>query len=136
MEFNEIGFNFIDQCNNLHFVQNLSKYTKFTKSSKEQIDIKLLTFVEFDSKYDAIYYNAKINNSVISYYGNAILTPAQVKNIDRTIFDIKVVEDYISFLRFSNKSSSEETFDHFWKLSVTNYQIKVEPADLFKRKRG
>ncbi len=136
MKFDKIGFNFIEQCNNSIFIEELSKYTKFTKANNEHVDIKFLPFVEFDDKYDAIYYNPKLNNSAVSYYGNAVLKSNELKKIEHTIFAKNVVEDYIKYLRFSNQPSSNHAFNHFWELSSTSYQIKLEPAELFKRKKG
>lgn len=128
-----MGFNFIDQCNNESFIANLNMYEYFTLSINEKIDIKMLSFVEFDVRYDAIYYNVTLNNSVISYYGNALLKASEKNNLNRVVFSRKIVSDYVKFLKFSNQSSSKEVFLHFWDVTFQNYDVKIEPADVFKR---
>lgn len=135
MKFEQIGFNFIEQCNNQNFVDNIEQYQYFTINSSEKIDIKFIPFLDFDQKYQVIYYNSNINNSTISYYANTTLSTKQLSDISRTIFTIEVIADYIKFLQFSNQLSTKQLFLHFWQVSFTNYAIKLEPADLFNRRK-
>lgn len=135
MKFENIGFNFIEQLNSEKFINNLNQYHYFTPSENEKVDITFLRFVKFDNKYDAIYYNASLNNSNISYYGNGIIGDNELINIKKTMFNREVIDEYIKYLQFSNQSSDIEVFIHFWKVTSSNFNIKIEPADIFKRKR-
>lgn len=135
MKFEYIGFNFIKQLNSDKFTSNLNQYHYFTSNLNEKIDITFLPFVDFDERYDAVYFDAKLNNSNLSYYGNAILGQKELLNISRTVFNKKVIEDYMAFLRYSSQPSSPEVFTHFWAVTHSNYNIKLEPADLFRRKK-
>lgn len=135
MNFETIGFNFIKQLNSDKFMSEFKQYNYFTSNLNENIDITFLHFVDFDKRYDAIYYNAKLNNSNISYYGNAVLGKKELLNINRTIFAKNVIDDYVRFLGYSRQPSSPEVFIHFWQVTHSSYNIKIEPADLFNRNR-
>ncbi len=133
MKFEEIGFNFIKQCNSSQFLTELEKYHYFTTNLNEKVDIAFLPFVDFDQRYDAIYYDGKLNGSALSYYGNAVLSDKELSNINRTLFTKRVINDYLSYLRYSSQISTPDVFNHFWQVTSSNYNIKIEPADVFKR---
>lgn len=133
MKYEKIGFNFIKQLNSSKFISELDHYHYFTPNLNEKVNITFLRFVHFDNKYDVIYYDAKLNNSNLSYYGNATLSDKQLLNINKTIFSRVVIDDYIKYLQYSSQVSSPQVFNHFWQVTHSNYNIKLEPADIFKR---
>ncbi len=132
MIYEKIGFNFINQCNNEFWLESITDEFIFTSTSSEQINLSFIKFVHFDEEYDAVYYNPKINNSNISYYGNAILTQQEIKQIDSVMFSSKVLKDYLNYLEFTQEKSTRARFINFWLVTLNNYKIKVEPAELFK----
>lgn len=135
MKFELLAFNFINQCNSNQFVMNIQNYEYFTSNLNQKIDIEFLKFIEFDDRFDVIFYDPKLNNSIISYYGNVVLNPNQMGNISRVLFNRKVIDDYIAYLQYSSLQSTEEVFKHFWNVTNSNYKIKIEPAELFVREK-
>ncbi len=132
MKLADIGFNFIELCNQTDFDEQVDNYQLYCVAYKEQIAMDFLPFVSFDDNYDAYYFSSVYNNGAISYFGNSVLSEQELKNIKFVFFQKKIVHSYLDYLKYSKKRSTKERFIHFWLITRHQYKIKVEPCDIFK----
>lgn len=132
MKISDIGFNFVEHCNDDDAFSRLEKYKLFCMLGSDSIDMLFLPYVMFDQLYDVYYFSSKYNNGAVSYYGNAVLLEEEIENIRYVFFSPIIIEKYLQYLKYSNQKSTRERFIHFWKITRHGYKIKVEPCDIFR----